>query len=109
VTVTALDAFGNVAPTYRGTVHFRDTLSAGLPSDYTFGATDNGVHIFSITLNTAGTQSLSVRDTANSLINGFVVLTANAPVSGGGGGGTGGGGGGTGGGGGGGGTSGKTA
>jgi hypothetical protein len=102
--VSALDAYGNVSPTYRGKVHFSDTVSAGLPSDYTFGATDNGVHSFSVTLNTAGTQTLGIRDNVNNLINGSIVLTATAPVSGGGGGG----GGGTGGGGGGGGTSGKT-
>ena len=57
VTVSALDAFGNLVPTYRGKVHFTDTLAAGLPSDYTFNATDNGQHTFSLSLKTAGTQT----------------------------------------------------
>jgi hypothetical protein len=70
-TVTAKDAFGNTATGYRGTVHFTSSDSkAALPQDYTFTATDNGVHRFSATFKTVGTQSLSVTDTKTSTITG---------------------------------------
>ncbi|HSV16581.1 MAG TPA: hypothetical protein VLI90_20120, partial [Tepidisphaeraceae bacterium] len=61
---------------------------------------DAGVHTFSVTLNVAGTQTISVFDTLVSSIVGSDTLTVSTPTSGGGGGG-GTGGGGTGGGGGG--------
>src|SRR5436309_16119631 len=67
VTVTAVDASGKVATGYTGTVHFQSTSTrAALPADYTFTAGDRGVHTFTITLMTAGTQSLTVSDTRNS-------------------------------------------
>ena len=37
-----------------------------LPADYTFTAADQGKHNFLVTFKTAGSQSLSVTDTANS-------------------------------------------
>jgi hypothetical protein len=70
-TVTMLDAFGNVATGYTGTVHF--TSSDGmalLPANYTFTSADAGVHTFTTTLNTAGSQSLTATDTVNSTITG---------------------------------------
>jgi len=71
LTVTAEDAFGNLAKSYTGTVHFTSSdAQAGLPSDYTFVSTDNGVHVFSITLKTAGTQSITASDKATATING---------------------------------------
>jgi hypothetical protein len=63
-TVTLEDPYGNIASGYRGTVHL--TSSDGkalLPANYTFTATDAGVHIFSATLKTAGTQSITATDT----------------------------------------------
>jgi hypothetical protein len=66
VVVSAVDRFGNVAPGYTGTVHFASSdPQAVLPADYTFTATDAGSHTFTPTLKTAGTQTLSVTDTAN--------------------------------------------
>ena len=71
VTVAAVDAFGNVIIGYRGKVHFSDSAAnAGLPSDFTFSNNDNGVHTFTVTLNTAGTQTLTVFDTSNGSIAG---------------------------------------
>src|SRR5438445_2617071 len=71
VTVTAQDAFGNVAKSYTGTVHFTSTDSqAGLPADYTFVGGDNGVHSFSVTLKTAGAQSITATDKTNATITG---------------------------------------
>src|SRR6266540_4363695 len=64
-TVTARDAYGNVASGYRGTVRFGSSdATAVLPADYTFTGIDAGTHTFpgSITLRTAGTQNISVHD-----------------------------------------------
>src|SRR5262249_13155576 len=63
-TVPVQDAFGNTATDYRGTVHFTSSDGqAALPADYTFTAADNGVHTFTATLKTAGTQSITATDT----------------------------------------------
>jgi ELWxxDGT repeat protein len=70
-TVTAHDPYGNRATGYTGTVHFtsRDA-KAMLPGNYTFTAADAGMHSFSATLKTAGTQSLTVTDTAKAALTG---------------------------------------
>ncbi len=71
LTVTALDTFGNIATGYVGKVHFTSTdAKAVLPSNYKFTAADAGSHTFSITLETAGTQSLTATDTATAGITG---------------------------------------
>ena len=63
VTVTARDAYGNIATSYTGTVHFSSSdTKAALPANYTFTASDAGVHTFSATLKTAGTQSITGTD-----------------------------------------------
>ncbi len=70
-TVTALDAFGNLATSYRGKVHFTSSDSAAvLPANYTFTSVDAGVHSFSATLNTVGSQSLTATDTGAASITG---------------------------------------
>jgi hypothetical protein len=67
-TVTAYDAYGNVATGYRGKVHFSSSdKKAVLPADYTFTASDNGVHVFTVTLKTAGQQTITVTDTVNAI------------------------------------------
>ena len=64
--LTALDSSGNLVTGYTGTVHFTSTdVAAGLPADYTFTAADTGSHTFSATFKTAGSQTISVTDTAN--------------------------------------------
>jgi ELWxxDGT repeat protein len=71
ITVTVKDAYGNVASGYTGTVHFTSTDSrAVLPSNYAFTATDAGVHTFAVTFKTAGTQSITAKDTVTSTIAG---------------------------------------
>src|SRR5205085_3863544 len=55
-TVTAKDAFGNVAVGYTGTVQFgtnADPGSVTLPANYTFTGGDAGKHVFSATFTTA--------------------------------------------------------
>jgi uncharacterized delta-60 repeat protein len=70
-TVTAKDAYGNIATGYTGTIHFTSSdSSAQLPADYTFAVGDNGVHTFSATLNKVGKQSISAADTIATTIKG---------------------------------------
>jgi hypothetical protein len=83
LTVTVQDALGAPLGGYRGTVHFTSTDSqAGLPADYTFIAADNGMHTFSATLKTAGSQSLTATDTApvgaSGTQSGIVIIPAAA-------------------------------
>jgi hypothetical protein len=71
-TVRALDAGGNIATSYTGIVHFTSTDggSPTLPSDYTFVSGDNGKHVFSITLVTAGSKTVTATDTTTGSITG---------------------------------------
>ena len=70
-TVTAKDPYNNTATGYLGTVHFTSSDGqAALPGNYTFTSGDNGVHTFSATLKTAGTQSLTATDTVTGTIAG---------------------------------------
>ena len=71
MTVTALDANGNVVPSYAGTIAFTssDTL-AGLPASYTFLSGDQGHRSFSVTLKTAGSDTVTAVDASNSAIVG---------------------------------------
>jgi hypothetical protein len=70
-TVTARDAYGNIATGYVGTVHFTSSDGkASLPANYTFTTADAGVRTFSATLKTAGTQSITATDMATASING---------------------------------------
>jgi phospholipase C len=66
-TVTLLDAYGNVAAGYTGTLAFSSSdTAAALPADYTFTAADGGKRTFTATFNTVETQSLTAQDTLNS-------------------------------------------
>ena len=59
--MTAYDTYGNVATGYRGTVALSSTdPHAVLPSSYKFTTGDAGQHTFGVTLDTAGTQSITV-------------------------------------------------
>lgn len=71
-TVTAEDAFGNVTTGYRGKVRFSSSDTAAvLPATYAFQASDAGVHVFTATLKTVGTQSITATDTATASITGM--------------------------------------
>jgi hypothetical protein len=68
--VSAQDAFGNYT-SYLGRVHFTSSdAAANLPADYTFVTADNGIHDFTATFNTAGTQLLTATDTVTPTITG---------------------------------------
>jgi CSLREA domain-containing protein len=81
-TVTAEDAYGNITPAYSGTVHFTSSDGqASLPANATL---TNGVGTFTATLKTAGRQTLTATDTANSAITGSqsgIVVNPNVAVS----------------------------
>ena len=71
ITVTALDAYGNVATGYLGTVRFTSSdTQAVLPANYTFIAANAGVATFTATFNTLGVHWLTVTDTKHSTITG---------------------------------------
>ena len=71
--VTALDAFGNVATGYTGMVHFTSSdADAALPADALFTAADVGTRAFSATLYTAGAgATLTATDTTASTVTGI--------------------------------------
>jgi len=67
-TVTARDAYQNVATGYAGTVHITSSDGAAtLPANNTLVS---GVRNFSVTLNTVGTQSITATDTVTASITG---------------------------------------
>src|SRR5208283_5476333 len=67
-TVTAEDQNNNTATAYAGTVHFTSTDAAAvLPANATL---TNGVGTFSVTLNTAGSQTVTATDTVVGSIQG---------------------------------------
>jgi hypothetical protein len=82
-TVTAFDAFGNLATGYGGTVHF--TSSDGLATLPANSTLSNGSGTFSATFNTGGTQSLTATDTVTASINGtqsgIVVLATTFEIT----------------------------
>src|SRR5262249_43160551 len=66
LTVTARSAGGVTLIDYTGTVHFTSTDGqAVLPDDVMFLPGDNGVKTVTITLGTAGVQTVSAMDTSN--------------------------------------------
>lgn len=70
-TVTAKDPYGNTTPGYTGTVKFSSSdPKAVLPANYTFTTGDAGVHMFSATLRSAGSQSITAKDTVTASIIG---------------------------------------
>jgi hypothetical protein len=71
LTITAYDAYGNVATGYTGTVAFKSSdRKAILPANYTFTAADAGTHTFTIVFETAGSQSVTATDTSKTKVKG---------------------------------------
>ncbi len=81
--VSARDRDGNIDTAYRGTVQLTSSDgNATLPPNYTFTAGDNGAHTFSATLRTAGTQSITATDSANSLTGSQAnIMVSAAPAA----------------------------
>jgi hypothetical protein len=79
LTVTALDQYGNTVTNYPGTVHLgsNDSLAI-LPAD---SPLTSGVGVFTATLRTAGSQSLSVADVNIGSITGNAAIQVNATTA----------------------------
>src|SRR5262249_3338936 len=73
--------FNNRLTSYTGTVQFTSSdASAILPANYTFTAGDQGMHSFTVTLQTGGTQqTVTVTDTVTPSATGSTTLGV-APV-----------------------------
>jgi CSLREA domain-containing protein len=84
LTVKPVDSYGNVETSFTGTVTLTSTdpLATLNPASYTYTASDLGTHNFSVTLNTAGTQSVTatsstVSNSETGLVIGDAVLVIN--------------------------------
>ncbi len=76
VAFTALDADGNHATIYKGTLTFTSTdPAAQLPANHTFTSADLGSHEFTVTLNTSGDQNITATE-----LDGFPFGTASVTV-----------------------------
>ena len=83
VTVTAYDPYNNVATGYAGTVKLTSTdAGAAFPvNNYTFTSgpgKDNGTHVFAVTFNTPGRQTISATDTT---ATNPVITATTSPVT----------------------------
>ena len=77
----AFDGSGNTAANYRGTVQFSSTdANAVLPAAQVFGAGDVGNKVVSVTLATAGMQSVIATDAALGLSRNLILTVAAAPA-----------------------------
>jgi hypothetical protein len=77
ITVTAQDGSNNTVTGFTGTIQFTSTDKlAGLPANYTFTAADHGAHTFTMTLKTAGTDTITAAATTGS-ISGSRTVTVN--------------------------------
>jgi hypothetical protein len=76
LTVTVVDAYGNVVTGYRGTLAFSSSDgTANLPRKYTFTAADQGVHTFTgLRLKRKGKQTITVTDTLNSSLKDSAII-----------------------------------
>ena len=77
--MVALDASNHLVRNYTGTVHLTSTdAGATLPADYTFTASDRGIHVFRVTLNTTGSQTLTATDTSDSTITATAMVNVRS-------------------------------
>src|SRR5262249_58602202 len=70
LTVTVVDAYGNVVTGYRGKIAFRSSdATATLPRNYTFTAADQGVHTFTgLVLKKRGKKYITGTDTMETFL-----------------------------------------
>lgn len=80
--MTAMDSDNNTVTGYTRTVRFTSSdPQAALPLDYTFVAADNGVHIFSVMLKVAGSQTITITDLSSGAITGAATVTVSGPTA----------------------------
>lgn len=86
-TVAFFDSFGNVRSDYVGSVVLQSSdIQGSVPGSYSFTSgptigTDNGTHTFSITLRTAGPQSVTVTDPSSGLTRSLLMNVSPAGAS----------------------------
>src|SRR6266849_6193052 len=77
-TVTAVNKYGRTYQGYQGRIHFTSTDgTALLPADATL---TKGLGTFTVTLKTAGSQNLTITDTAQASVQGSMTTTV-APAA----------------------------
>jgi hypothetical protein len=82
VTVTAKDQANNTITSYPGTINFTSSDGqAVLPANYTYAAGDNGSHTFTVTLKTAGSESVTASDTVQSTVTGSASVSVGAAAA----------------------------
>jgi Domain of unknown function (DUF4082)/Fibronectin type III domain len=82
LTVTARLSGGTTDTGFLGTIAFSSSdVQAGLPADYTFTAGDEGSHTFTVTLKTAGSQSITATDTATPVVTGTLAGISVSPAA----------------------------
>jgi hypothetical protein len=75
VTVTALDANGNTATTYTGTIRFVSSSAGTMPPNQVFGSSDGGVKTVSgFVLDTSGNQTITAIDVNTQSIVGVALV-----------------------------------
>ena len=76
ITVVALDASNHRVTDYTGTIEFTSTdPKATLPAEYTFTASDRGIHVFQETPAATGTQTITATDTSDASVTGSASLS----------------------------------
>jgi cytochrome c oxidase assembly protein Cox11 len=79
VLVAALDASNHLVRGYTGTVALTSTGAGDtLPANYTFTSSDRGIHLFSVTPGSTGSDTFTATDTGTSSITGTATLNVNA-------------------------------
>ena len=85
ITIKAVDAFGNTATGYAGTVRITSSdVAAGLPANHAYTGSDAGIHTFSVTLKTPGSKSITATDVGNSALTDTqsgISVSAGAAIS----------------------------
>jgi len=80
--VTAQNSSGATDTGYLGTIHFTSSdIQAGLPANFTFKAADDGTYTLTVTLKTAGSQSITATDTATAATTGTLSGIRVSPAS----------------------------
>ncbi|NVJ20206.1 lamin tail domain-containing protein [Myxococcus sp. AM011] len=82
-TVTLMDAYGNQASSYRGTVvlSVAQDPGASVPGAYTFTEADEGRHAFNVTFAQAQATTLSAVDTQQATLTASEAVTVGAGVA----------------------------
>jgi streptogramin lyase len=81
-TVTAVDQTNQPVPSYTGTIQVTTTdTQANVPVNYTFLASDLGVHAGTIVLNTPGSQVVTITDVGDPSKTGSITVVVPSPPS----------------------------